>query len=74
MGCFRVLGFARDPDGKLVANTGDGWVIAVEFTDTPRAYSVLAYGQSPDPESPWHSDQVGDVRARRDEEGGIRHA
>jgi acyl-homoserine-lactone acylase len=57
MGCFRVLGFARDPDGKLVANTGDGWVIAVEFTDTPRAYSVLAYGQSPDPESPWHSDQ-----------------
>ena len=58
MGCFRVLGFARDPDGKLVANTGDGWVIAVEFTDTPRAYSVLAYGQSPDPESPWHSDQA----------------
>ena len=58
MGCFRVLGFARDPDGKLVANTGAGWVIAVEFTDTPRAYSVLAYGQSPDPESPWHSDQA----------------
>ena len=58
LGCFRVLGFAREPDGKLVANTGDGWVLAVEFGDTPRAYSVLAYGQSPDPESPWHADQA----------------
>jgi acyl-homoserine-lactone acylase len=58
LGCFRVLGFGRDPDGKLAANTGDGWVLAVEFSDTPRAYSVLAYGQSPNPESPWHSDQA----------------
>jgi acyl-homoserine-lactone acylase len=58
LGCFRVLGYARDPDGKLAANTGDGWVLAVEFSDTPRAYSVLAYGQSPDPESPWHADQA----------------
>jgi acyl-homoserine-lactone acylase len=58
LGCFRVLGFAREPDGKLAANTGDGWVLAVEFTDTPRAYSVLAYGQSPDPESLWHADQA----------------
>jgi acyl-homoserine-lactone acylase len=58
LGCFRVLGFGRDPDGKLAANTGDGWVLAVEFGDTPRAYSVLAYGQSPNPESPWHADQA----------------
>ncbi len=58
LGCFRVLGYARDHDGKLVANTGDGWVLAVEFADTPRAYSVLAYGQSPDPTSPWHADQA----------------
>jgi acyl-homoserine-lactone acylase len=58
MGCFRVLTFARDPDGKLSANSGDGWVLAVEFDDVPRAYSVLAYGQSPDPASPWHADQA----------------
>ena len=58
LGCFRVLSFGRAPDGKLVANTGDGWVLAVEFGDTPRAYSVLAYGQSPNPESPWHADQA----------------
>ena len=58
MGCFRVLGVARDADGKFSANTGDGWVLAVEFGDIPRAYSVLAYGESPQPASPWHADQA----------------
>ena len=58
MGCFRVLGFAPDADGKLSASSGDGWVLAVEFGATPRAYSVLAYGESQDPASPWYSDQA----------------
>ena len=58
MGCFRVIGYTRAEDGKLVATTGDGWVLAVEFTDVPRAYSILAYGQSPRPDSPWHADQA----------------
>jgi len=58
LGCFRVLTFNPAADGKLIADGGDGWVLAVEFTDTPRAYSVLAYGQSPNPDSPWHSDQA----------------
>jgi len=58
LGCFRVLGFAPEPDGRLAANTGDGFVLAVEFDDPPRAYSVLAYGESSRPESPWHADQA----------------
>jgi len=59
LGCFRVLNFARDPaDGKLVANSADAWVLAVEFDDIPRAYSVLVYGESPNPSSPWHADQA----------------
>jgi len=58
LGCFRVLNFARDPDGKLLANGGDGWILAVEFADQPHAYSALAYGESPRPESPWFSDQA----------------
>lgn len=58
MGCFRALAFGRDPDGKLVATGGDGWVLAVEFGDTPRAYSVLAYGESSRRESPWFADQA----------------
>jgi len=41
-----------------VANSGDGWVLAVEFGETPRAYSVLAYGESPQPASPWYADQA----------------
>jgi acyl-homoserine-lactone acylase len=58
LGCFRTLTFTRASDGKLAASGGDGWVLAVEFGDVPRAYSVLAYGQSPRPESPWHADQA----------------
>jgi acyl-homoserine-lactone acylase len=58
LGCFRVLNFRTEPDGKRVASGGDGWVIAVEFTDVPKAYSVLAYGQSPREDSPYHSDQA----------------
>lgn len=58
LGCFRVLNFETADDGRRVVNGGDGWVIAIEFGDTPRAYSVLAYGQSPDPDSPYHDDQA----------------
>jgi acyl-homoserine-lactone acylase len=58
-GCFRILNFTQMPDGKRVANGGDGWVLAVEFgAVNPRAYSVLAYGQSPDSTSPYHADQA----------------
>lgn len=59
LGCFRVLNFQKDDDGKLEANGGDGWVLAVEFGATvPRAYSVLAYGESPDSASAYYSDQA----------------
>jgi acyl-homoserine-lactone acylase len=58
LGCFRVLGYTRAEDGKLIASAGDGWILAVEFGDTPRAISVLAYGESSLPSSPWFSDQA----------------
>ena len=58
LGCFRALGFTRAPDGKLVASGGDAWVLAVEFGDVPHAYSVLAYGESSRPDSPWYADQA----------------
>lgn len=58
LGCFRTLAFARDADGKLAATGGDGWILAVEFGEVPRAFSVLAYGQSPRRESPWFADQA----------------
>jgi acyl-homoserine-lactone acylase len=53
-----VLTYATAPDGKLVATGSDGWILAVEFDDQPRAYSVLAYGESSKPSSPYFSDQA----------------
>jgi len=59
-GCFRVLWFVPDStDGKLRVRGGDGWVVAVEFTEpVPRAYSVLAYGLSPHPDNPYFANQL----------------
>jgi acyl-homoserine-lactone acylase len=65
LGCFRVLNFSTAADGRRVVDGGDGWVIAVEFGDEPRAYSVLAYGQSQDPRSPYYADQAALFAANR---------
>jgi acyl-homoserine-lactone acylase len=58
MGCFRVLDYRKAGDGKLVANTGDSFVFAVEFSQPPKAYSVLAYSQSDVEGAPHFSDQA----------------
>ncbi|MGH7481418.1 MAG: penicillin acylase family protein [Longimicrobiales bacterium] len=58
LGCFRVLWFEREEDGRLAVRGGDGWVLAVEFGDPPRAYSILGYGQSEKPGSPHDDDQA----------------
>ncbi len=59
LGCFRVLAYEQLPDGKRVANSGDGWVLAVEFgAARPRAFSILAYGQNADSTSAHYADQA----------------
>jgi len=58
MGCFRVLQYRTDADGRRSVRGGDGWILAVEFGDQPRGQSVLAYGQSAREGSPHHSDQA----------------
>jgi acyl-homoserine-lactone acylase len=57
-GCFRVLDFRDDADGKRVANTGDSWVFGVEFSQPPKAYTVVAYSQSELENSPHYADQA----------------
>jgi len=58
LGCFRVIGYAEDEDGRYRARTGDAWVLAVEFGEKPRAYSVLVYGNSNREDSPYFYDQA----------------
>ncbi len=58
VGNFRVLSFRPYKKRKYSVVSGDGWVFAVEFGDQPRAYSVLAYGQSNDRKSPHFDDQA----------------
>ena len=57
-GCFRVVYWDEAEDGRQEAWSGDAWVLAVEFGETPRAYSVLAYGQSSREDSPHRTDQL----------------
>ena len=59
LGCFRVLSFEMTDDRRLAANRGDAWVLLVEFGDTPRAWSVLAYGESNREGTPHFDDQAG---------------
>ena len=58
LGCFRTLSFRTDPSGRFAASSGDGWILAVEFGEVPRAYSVLSYGESNLPDSPHYDDQA----------------
>jgi len=58
VGNFRVLWFELDEDGKYKVVGGDGWVFGVEFGKKIKAYSILAYGQSNNPESQHFDDQA----------------
>ena len=67
-GMFRVMRYTPQPDGKRVAGWvgesqplagfGDAWVLAVEFAQPVKAYSILAYGQTANPNSPHSRDQI----------------
>ena len=65
LGCFRVIWFTDDADGRRRVRGGDGWISAVEFGPRPRGYTVLAYGQSMRPDSPHHEDQLQDFVEHR---------
>ncbi|HEX4948862.1 MAG TPA: penicillin acylase family protein [Blastocatellia bacterium] len=67
-GLFRVMRYSPQSDGKRVAGWvgagkplvgfGDAWVLTVEFAKPVKAYSILAYGQSADPNSKHSRDQI----------------
>lgn len=46
-------------DGRYVINSGTSFLMALEYTaQGPRAYGLLTYGQSDDPQSPHFRDQT----------------
>ena len=51
-------GLGPEEDGRRYVRGGDGWTFAVEFSEVPRAYTILAYGQSNREDSPHHTDQL----------------
>lgn len=57
-GSYRVIEYSRQPDNKWIADGGDSYVFAVEFSQPLRSVSVLPYGQSADPASPHYDDQA----------------
>jgi acyl-homoserine-lactone acylase len=57
-GVFRAAFFAEAEDGRLVANGGDTYVAAIEFSNPVRAMAVLGYGNASQPGSPHITDQL----------------
>jgi acyl-homoserine-lactone acylase len=59
LGFFRAIEFSYAArDKKFLANGGDGYVCAVEFSKPVRAKAVLSYGNSSQPGSPHFGDQL----------------
>jgi acyl-homoserine-lactone acylase len=54
---FRTVWY-KSEGGRQVAVGGDSYMLAVEFTSAPMAYSVLAYSQSSNRASPHFNDQL----------------
>jgi acyl-homoserine-lactone acylase len=58
LGIFRVVGYRPDDGNRMVATSGDSWVGIIEFSDPPRAVTLLSYGNSSQPGSPHNGDQL----------------
>jgi acyl-homoserine-lactone acylase len=41
-----------------VATAGDAYALAVEFGETPRAFSVIPYSAASNPKSPYYNNQL----------------
>jgi acyl-homoserine-lactone acylase len=75
-GCFRVMRFDEMPgervraagnlgEGRPLAGFGDAWVLLVDFSAPVTGWSVLAYGQTTDLDSPHSRDQLRIFAARK---------
>jgi len=58
LGSFRVLKFFTTPQQRFQAWFGDSFIQVVEFSQPPRAQSLLVYGNSSQPDSVHNGDQL----------------
>lgn len=58
LGIFRVITFGPLHEGTRSQVHGETWVSAVEFTNPPTARVLMSYGNSSQPGSPHHTDQL----------------
>ena len=59
LGAFRVLQYGPpDKEKKRAAMMGDTFVLCLEFSNPPRAMALVSYGNSSQPGSPHHEDQL----------------
>jgi len=58
MGSLVPIVYRRDTDNKMIGVAGDSYILAVEFTKVPTAYSVMAYSQSSISGSRHYNDQL----------------
>ncbi len=58
LGIFRVVTYGPLQDGTKTPVHGDGFTLAVEFTTPVHAKSLVSYGDSSQPASPHHTDQL----------------
>src|SRR5690606_6169282 len=57
LGIVRVAGAYGSGD-KMIVNSGDSWVGAIEFAENVKAKVLLSYGNSSQPGSPHNGDQL----------------
>jgi acyl-homoserine-lactone acylase len=58
LGIFRVVTYGPMLDGTKTPVHGDGFTLAIEFTPVIHAKVLLSYGDSSQPGSPHHTDQL----------------
>lgn len=65
LGVFRVVTYGPMQDGTKTPIHGDGFTIAMEFSSPIRAKSLTSYGDSSQPGSPHHTDQLPLVQSKQ---------
>jgi acyl-homoserine-lactone acylase len=55
---FERMAYRPDKDGKEVAMAGDAYALAVEFGDTPHAFSVMPYSEASNQHSKYYNNQL----------------